>query len=518
VSFDLSTLRPMVRSLSELLLDATDAEIDAGVNLHAGPRVRLYILTATDGANAHIFYTTVKELTENASSDQAEDLVDDLMLQPSVAPALTRIVAALVAHWLLLSKYAVLDSQQKAASFLEKQAMADLDRLVRSPVLKTAVADVLQGQTAQAQAAAPMTLYLALDGDDATLDSTDRTLAPQSGATQAGRIRLVINGQELMAAIAAGDTPIAVASKLLTGFESLPEGDRPNCNLAVAERSLWPGKVWRTHPDFPDGTGVTLVTSGAGLTLLPRQYDAAQDLLVATVYLEHLDGGVWKPGVAGLLYGVSGQLLRLTRSGPHAIAADLQQGKTTSLTDSTSTKPVSDAFFFQVTAPDGLTTVPGSLTYRVNELSEQTLAIPAGANATDLAHMLAVHMAGLVGTQRVLGAVRPSAVITRQGSPENSPALEIVAYALESSVTQFVMTIVDVPGEVVFAVVQRSTFTEPVWDDAPKSVVIKATVNKPTSSAAPGTPAQQQGDARVSTYEPSPRLRSMLEKWGKFGR
>lgn len=519
MSFDLVALRPMVRALSELLADASDDEINAGVNLHAGPRVRLYILTATDGANQHIFYVTLRELADAAVSDQAEELVDDVLAQLSIAPAVNRIVAALVAHWLLLSKYAVLDSQQKAAAFLEKQAMADLDRLVRSPVLKTAVADTLASQANQLQAAAPVTLYLALDGNDTTLDTTDMTISPVAGATQAGRLRAVVNGTELpIVAIAVGDTPITILSKLYAGFEAVDPADRPNCNLAVAERALWPGKVWRVHPDFPDGAGVSLLTAGAALTVLPRQYDTLQDLLVATVFLEHQDGGVWKPGVAGLLYGASSQVAKLTRSGPHAIAADLQQGKTTNLTESTSTKPVSDAFFFQVTATDGLTTLPGTLRYRVNNLAEQSVVIPVGVDASQIANLLAVHMAGLVGTQRVLGAVRPSAVITRQGTPENSPALEIVAYALETSVAQFVMTVLEVPAEVVFAVVQRTVATEPLWDEGPKSVVIKSTLNKPTSSTQGGTPDQQQGDAKLSTYAPSPKLKSMLDKWGKFGR
>lgn len=518
MSFDVAALRPMVRALSDLLGDASDAEIDAGVTLHAGPRVRLYILTATDSANAHIFYTTVKELAETSTSEQAEALLDELMEQASIAPALNRIVAALVAHWLLLSKYAVLDSQQKAAAFLEKQAMGDLDRLVRSPVLKTAVADVLQS-TPQAKVAAPLTLSLALDGDDDTVDDTEGTISPVAGATEAGRLRVLINGTELNAvAIAPGDTPIAILSQLLTAFESLAEDERPNCNLAIAERQLWPGKLWRVTGSYPEGTGLTCLSSGATLTVLPRQYDQSQDLLVATLYLEHEDAGIWKPGVAGLVYGTSGQLLRLTHSGPHAIATDLQQGKTTSLTDASSTKALSDAFFFEVETETGLTTLPGQLTYRVNQLAEQTVAIPPGTSAVGLANLLAVHLASQVNTQRVLGAVRPSAVVTRKGTPEEAPALEIVAYALESSVAQFVMTLSEVPAEVVFAVVARSSVTEPLWDDAAKSVVIKATLNKPTVSGQVGTPDQQQGDAKLSTYTPGPKLKSMLKQWGKFGR
>lgn len=518
MSFDVATLRPMVRALSELLIDATDDEINAGVNLHAGPRVRLYILTATDSANQHIFYTTIRELTEGATSDTAEDLIDGLLEQPSIKSAIDRILAALVAHWLLISKYAIIESQQKAAAFLEKQAMADLDRLVRSPLLKTAAAETLDSQTAAAPAAAPITLYLALDGDDGTLDTTERTISPEAGATQAGRLRMLVNGSELTVPIAVGDTPIQILSELYKVFESTDEASRPNCNLAISERELWSGKVWRVDPEFPEGTGIAMVTSGGGVTVLPREYDVAQDLLVATLFLEHQDAGVWKPGVSGLIYGVSNQILRLTHSGPHAIAADLQQGKTTGLTENTSTKPVSDAFFFQVTHSSGLTTLPGTLRYRVNQLAEQSVAIPAGVSATTLANLLAIHLASQVSSQRVLGAVRPSAVITRQGTPEQAPALEIVAYALESAIAQFVMTITEVPAEVAFAVVQRTSATESVWDEAPKSIVIKSTLNKPSVSTQAGTPDQQQGDAKLSVFKPSAKLGSMLDKWGKFGR
>lgn len=489
----------MVIGLSALINPDDTTAIDDTINNHAIPRIRMILLSATDGAGNHIFWGgDLSDLVQtNASS--AEALVNAVMDEEIISFGLKRIAAAFAANWLLLSQVGIIESQQKIAYALEKQALADLDRLVKSPILRNSITSASTKLTASSVSAS---FIIANDIDPQTFDLTvspktgkqfNGAQLPYPSASKAGVVKLWVNGSSLTVDIAAGDTPAIVATKIKNAFDeaalTITSTTNPfNANLAPDEIKLTKGYRYISYNAPVTGTqppeNFTYDYDSAKITILPHNYDFVMDTAVITIFFEHTDiTGATKPGINGLLYGVTSGSLGLTFNGPHSIASNLKLGKSVAaLTSSTSSSKIltSDLLFFKMNDSSVFSTtqVADKLVYNVNGVTDYEVSVPAGSTAMDVVELLAQSMATTGQTTALVAAVRPSTQFTVNGSPVTAPGIEPIAFGLGTSITKLILTIKQVPAGIIFGVVPPSSLTAGNFDNRTKSVSVPVTLAK----------------------------------------
>ena len=521
----------MTRALSTLLSGVADGDITGALINNALPTVRTYFLTATNGANQPLLYTLLTDLDSTTTASSVEGTLDALFEEATLADAIRSVAARLASISLLSANFPTLAGLEKINARQEKTAMAELDRITKSPQLKTAAAAVLATASAANKITGTTLLTLALDANAGALNLTTKIVPaytgaqlPYSGAPEAGKLGMILDGQAVEVTVAAGDTPAHTLDALMKAFELLPSTSKPNASLIVNEKIGLGGTPSLTYADPQSGNPRTdtfsVTANGATLGLVPRDYDAKLQVAAATFYLTSRDPNnhsVFVPGLRGFRYGVTTRWNDLTLLGPHAVTANLTQGKSTSLSSTTAkanakAPALSDAFYFQVTTDTGATAADGVLTYQVNALPPVMVPISAGTSALEVASRFARSLAALAETQRVIGAVRPPLTAAPSGSGVNAPSLELVSYALETVLTSLVVSLKNVPAGVTFAVCAHSTLTDALFDAKEKSVVIHTTVNKPkiSGSAAVVTNPNLQGGVVNVVHVPSAALSKLL--------
>lgn len=523
MAFDVATATIMTRSLSSLLAGATDAEIQNALTQHAVPRVRLYLLAATDPNGNNIFYTVLSDLADSTKAVAAEALVDEVMDELSIADGIRRIAAALACAWLIIAKFSVVESQQKQGNQLEKSAMADLQRLTSGHLLHTAVTNV--AVAAKSTLAIGSALYIATDIDPATVDTTNLlgqaysgAQLPYVGAPDAGKISVYINGTLVEAVVLAGDAPITVANRLIQAFNLLPLGTAPNVNLVASE--VVKNNDRALYQDLDPTTGlpvikyINYVRQMARITIMPKDYDAALEVAVASVSLSsriQAAPTTYQAGVTGFVYGTEPTASALSFLGPYAIAVELKSGKVTALTNASGTtaQPLSDCLFFVGTSPDLYET---NMTYQVNGSPVFTVKVPPLTDAAGISELLAKDMAANSETIRLLGAVRPSCLVTVNGTPLNAPGLEFVAFGLENELSRVVFNLLSVPTGITFGVVPNTLVTAALFDERPKSVVVTTSVAKHAGQGNFTTGTDRQANVIKVNYIPTPGLQNILTR------
>lgn len=527
----------MVKGTSVLLTDVSDDKLQSALALGALPRIRMYFMTAVDGNGNHLFYDALGDLANSVNADAAEALIDLLIEESTIKNAVRKIAANFAAASLIASEGgSFIAGELSLSKILDKQGVTELEKLTVSPLMRSAITSASTKLAAAIAAPkAPAVLYVALGEDTSTKDIDLNTVdgfagaeLPYSGAPEAGVLGVIVNGVVVEITVVEGDTPVDALNKLFVAFEALSTNTRPNVVLALNEKANWIGsrKITFVEPISSDTVteSFTITTAGAYMTILPRKYETDFDMVVATIYAKSrdpLNHSAYISGIPGFIYGIAPTLSELTYKGPHAIAADLTQGKVTVLSsssDSATADPVSDSFFFRIDADT--TSSAGSLVYRVNEHTARTVAIPSGSSALDIATLLATDMAASVDTQRILGAVRPSTSVTTQGTPEAGPSLAMVAFGLEADTINIIVTIQSVPAGVVFGIVQANTLTLPLFDALPKSIIVKTTINRPIlHAAAVSTPGSANtGTTFKVTHTKSATLTKLLDNFTLRGR
>jgi hypothetical protein len=536
MSFDLVRATTMTRALSPSFLGGlSDADVHGALQDIALPLIRTYFLTATNGAGQPLLYTLLTDLGSTATSNNAESIIDSLFVEPTLADSIRGIAARLAAISLLSGNFPTLVALEKINARTEKAAMAELERITKSPQLKTAAAAALTRVTASSAIAGTTLIMLALDANASTKNLTDKTVSPYTGAQlpyvgapEAGKLGMILDGQSVEVTVAAGDVPAHTLDQLLKAFELMASNIKPNANLLVNEKVNLAGNANLTYPDPVSGAATTnsfsLTSSGATLSLVPRAYDPLLQVAAATFYLTSRDPNNttnFIPGLRGYRYGVTPRWNDLTQLGPHAVAANLTQGKSTHLSAATTaagTKaaPLSDAFFFACGGTGGVTAAVGSLVYQINYLSPVTVAIPAGSSPLDVASLMSQSLSSLATTQRVIGAVRPPTSATPSGTPASAPSLELVSFVLESALTSIVVTIKSVPADITFAVVALNSLTGGLFDGREKAVVVATVVDKPrvpgliSANNLPGTDAGYRGAVVKVVHVQSPALAKII--------
>ncbi len=142
MAFDVDTTVAMAKTLSTLISGTDDAVIAAVVEQQALPIIRMRMLTATGSDGRHALYAVLGDLSDATTSAAAEDIIDVLIDEPTLSLALRSIASALTCAILIVSQLGIIESQQRGAERMEKRALDDLDRLVRSPLLKSAATAV----------------------------------------------------------------------------------------------------------------------------------------------------------------------------------------------------------------------------------------------------------------------------------------------------------------------------------------------------------------------------------------
>lgn len=538
-------VRAMVIGLSALINADDTAAIDSTITNHAIPRIRMVLLTATDSAGEHIFWGGNLGDLAQTNADEAEALVDAVLEEPSVALGLKRIAAAFAANWLLLSQVGIIESQQKIAYALEKQALADLDRLVKSPILKNSISSASTKLSASSVSAS---FVIANDINPSTLSTSSPTATatttktgtqyngaqlPYPSATKAGKVKLWVNGSSLEIDVNAGDTPAVVATKIKSAFDTaaatITSTNNPfNANLAPDEIRQTKGYRYIPYSLPVVGTlppeNFSYDYDSVKITILPHNYDFVMDTAVITIFFQHQDEtGAWNPGIKGLIYGVTSGSLGLTFAGPHSIAANLKLGKSVAaVTSATSSSKVvtSDLLFFTLD-PNSVftaTSIEDTLVYNVNGVTDYTVTIPANSTPMDIVELLAQDMATSGQTTALVAAVRPSSEFTVNGSPVSAPGIEPIAFGLGTSVTKLVLTIKKVPAGVIFGVVPPSSLTTANFDNRAKSVSVPVTLAKISGKLAdlvntvPTTVNNKTGGVYLSEYNTAqkPALQQIL--------
>lgn len=539
MAFDYTTAIPMVRALNSLISGASDDSVRDALELHAVPRVKLVLLSSTGVDGTHIFYDSITDMGDASKAAQAETLVEAVFDETIVAAGLKRVACALAASWLINSSVGIIENQQKIAYSLEKMALADLDRICKSPVLASAVTSVKQ-KTSDLGVPVFLTIAQAPKDDQASIDdallvsSSNRRLQSYSGAQlpypaadYAGRISINVNGQTVRVNVEENDTPATALRRLVSAFELLDPAVKPNVNLGITE--ITPTNTYR-YVSYENIEGELInerfafISGGAKLILLPKNYDKTMDVAAVTVYMDSEDPddpGEYIPGIKGFVYGLSESVAELSKEGPHTIAVDLKTGLGTKVSElGSSSKTISsDTFLFKVSNTFGATLDDDTLEYQVNGKLKRVVNIPVESDANKIAELLAKDMAANLEDQKVLAAVRP---ITRM-LPEamgisiasesfGAVCVEMVGIPIEVNHSKYIVTIYKVPEEVVFAVSPISSASIAVYDERPKSAIVTATVGQVsrsvTGSESAGT---NNSSVLLSKHQPTPGLQKILD-------
>lgn len=514
INFNYTLAIPMVKALSLLTRDKTDQQIREALELHAIPRIRMYVLTAKDTSGKQVFYSALSDLSNSVVADKVEQLVDAVINEEPISSSIRRIAAALAASWLTIGDFSIIKNQQDMSSILEKQAMADLKRLTESEVLARGIEEALPGVISTSASV----LYFTMDYDPSTYDSTTKTASQYVGVLEDGVITLSINGVSIPVSVSTGDTASVIVDSLAQAITAQVSGGVVNVTAGANEGP--PVDMTRSLTSSDPITGlpkVTLINYSSNLSslvLYPYRYDNEFDVATVSVSLAGDSG----PGIKGLLLGRDADPSRLSEKGPYTIAVDLKTGQSSYLDAIKST--VSDSFFFEMTdrSLDSIGTLEDStLTYRVNGGLIQTVDIPQGSKPQQLVELLAQDLATKANSQRILGAVRPSTSITVQGTSTLSPGLSFVSWYVEKTAAKSVFTLLTVPSGISFGVVPNTLISASTWDGNAKSVTIPNTISRLSDNGIAGVPedTSTRGNVLTATHIPVGKLKDILDRFNE---
>lgn len=522
-----------VRSYNVLLDDASTfpaAKILDALNKKAFPRIRGYLMTATNETGARVFYGDLTELGNPANQAQIDTMVVQVMTQSIVKEFVFRIASAFAAAWLTRYLAAQIPEQALMANDLEKQALADLKILVNSPELSAAAASVKEKLDKVKEDDIPK-IYLGLDVDPSTYDSDNNTATTYKYALEAGMASLWLGPYNVQAKVNVGDTPAIIMQRLgaaVRSYMMLNPAPNAKFNLVVGPNEGHLGAYSRSVSvsDLVGSTSIVqpmVYTNIGWLSFHAYQYDANVDALFCTLELTNASGDL---GIKGLLYGQMGTELdysKLSQKGPYSVFIDVSAGKAGVTNPAVSTSIdefTSDTFWFVVDTPNARTSANAVVRYQVANLhsipgggtpveTPRTLIIPAGSTALDIVKAIARDMETISYEQKVLGAIRSSTQISIMGDPVEAPGLRIVPYRATGFDVKIIFDMLEVPADVKFGVLPEPYVTNGAFDSEAKSLILPTVYNL-TSVRKLSPNSTTIGEVRNATPKVSKRLSSAL--------
>lgn len=495
---DLKSLIAMVRAYNVIISDPTaitDKQISGFLTAHAFPRIRGRLITATDSTNKHIFYDNLGNLADPGAQSRADGLVDSVMTDSIIKPYVWRIASAMGASWAINNIVGIIESQQKLAHELEKQALDDLKLLITSPELSLAASQAAQKLDAVPSDGIPK-IFIALDVDPSSYNPGSANAKTYVAAQENGIARLWIGPYKVETVVTAGDTVPVIMGNIMNAVRAYQAANVPplaKFNLVVGpnEGPLVTGQQYFEYTEATPGSVPTTVaaqvTTNVGwLSFHVYQYDQAIDSLFCTLELMDEDGNY---GISGLLYGVMESELnyqKLSRRGPYSVFIDVktgQSGTSAGGADVLSGGGISDTFYFEVNNESGVMPTDGRIRYQVANMvanpgaaplapQPRYIVVPAGSTALDIVRLLAQDIDSIGFQIKLLAAPRSPSLITVMGTPIKAPGLQLVPYRPSGYEDRIVFDMLEVPDLLRFGPLPSSMITNGAFDNKPKSLVV----------------------------------------------
>lgn len=492
ITSDLDPIVQQVRDCSLLLASVgsiSHADIRRYLNEHAFPRVHGLLLAArtenAQGNGALLFMESLPAMADASAASAAQQLVNDVMLRPMIKDWCYTAAAAFAAGHIVQAKFGQVPEQEKLSAALYERAMKDINFLIKSPLLTTAIAETLAAQE-KLKVALPR-IYVCLDVDPATASTTASTIRPYQGAQESGMATVWVGVNSVSTPVNPGDQPTQILQRLAAAMRALYASNVNVPNVVLGPNEGPRMTVSRTIKTYDLNNTESSVTYAVTLNLSymefnAHRYDDTVDAWFATLELRNEDGQL---GIRGLLYGDSNVYDNMTNLGPYSVLIDLDQSKTGTTAvapDDTENLLTQDTFWFVVDAP---LTEPGILRYqsgnRVSELGRdpyedpipREVHIPAGANAMDVVMALARDMQAQARLTGLLPGVRSPVRIEVMGSEMTAPGVRIVPWRASRLETKLLFDILEVPIGVRFGVLPPTLVTNSAFDEGPKSLVLE---------------------------------------------
>lgn len=137
---ELNKVTDIVKRHSVLLQNVSRLEVYSAIVDHADPRIGLWLAAARDNAGDQLFGSTtiVKDIMFGESTADTAPTGLQYIDRGAFIDGITRISATLAAS-LLIGRFAQVPEQQAHSAFLERSAVADLERILQVPELQDLV-------------------------------------------------------------------------------------------------------------------------------------------------------------------------------------------------------------------------------------------------------------------------------------------------------------------------------------------------------------------------------------------
>lgn len=318
MNFDDTTTFQMVKSLNVILGNVGDDTIRTYVVDHAFPRVKFRLLTATDTIGRNVFYGRVTDLADPTVQRAAEILLDQVLSTEVITNGVRQIVAKLACSLMTTQLAAQIDAQRDYAKLLEKQAIDDLENLIRSPILGGVVsairATVIDNHQEQ-------TFSMGLDIKPSSHNVAKGTVDTESGATQAGNLWVYADGTKLDVPISVGDTPASILRRL--SLQTVQKAGLRQVEVIALDRAYDP-KTYPVQFVLNSETKTANVTAGVVEPKLQLRNSAGSLASFVGMSLVHYESGNLRPGVSGLVMGYGLDHSKLTATASPSIFVDIK--------------------------------------------------------------------------------------------------------------------------------------------------------------------------------------------------
>lgn len=515
-----STTYDMVRQLNVVIAGATDDEVRPFIQVHALPRVKFRMLTATDTLGRNVFYGRISDLSQPEVQRAAELLLEQVLAVDVVTEGVRQIVAKLACSMMTTQIAAQLEAQRDYAYKLEKQAMKDLDDLIRSPVLGGVVtaikATVVERQQAQS-------FGVALDVDPGLINRTHLTAVPYESAQALGEIRLYVDGVPLVVPVVPGDTPSQLMRKL--SLLTVQQAGLRQIELISMDQTS-PARTFGKVVTVDEVTYPVKVTTSVTEARLQSRTTSGVVASVANLALVSRVQGQLRPGLEGFTLGYANDYSSFSPTLNPVILGDIKNCDFVLPSDTGVCFSPSDLLAFNV--PNGTLNatkadntantfkyrlsqiVTGTSTFPARNSGEVTIAITDGMTALDLVEAIAKDLGRRRANQNVLGAVLPVIEVRVGLASVFAPALDLVGYVSDQDLeVRYMFQITAMPEGLQTTLATRA-YEAPAFSEEADAVVIYAIALGRTEIVE--FDSQGGGSAKAVEATPSTQMSEALER------
>lgn len=502
----------MVRDLN-VILDRADAdEIKQVIRTHAVPRIRYILLTSTDTLGRNVFYGRPTDMGNPEVQRSAEILLDQVLANHTVQAGLRRVAAALACSWMTTKIAALIPEQQTYAIKLEKEALSDLDRFVKSPVLPGVISAIQATVTGQLD---EQRLGLGGEVDQDNLDRAGHSGRTYREAQSSGELRLYVDGLASSVAVRAGDPIPELLRKLSlktiqqAGVMEGQGASRTKIGEVVATDSY---QELAGIAATVEGVAYSLSAGVGQIQLQPRSGKNTPASVVNLALVRTDLSGNLLPGVPGLMCGYNQNWSGFRTDGAPLVLVDIKSCAVLAPSDPQVCGHPADLLCFQTTAPLG---AGSRLKYMVRQVlptvrafAEVTVELPEGSHAPQVVEAIARSLGDRRTTHPVLAGVLPAITVSVDGVQKVCSALDLVAYVTDEQDTRYTLEISQMPDGLVSSLATRAREAVPFTTSLDVVVIWAIRLSRPEVVQ---LDARGMGGAGIREITPSNRMRDTLD-------